>query len=168
MNNPLVQPDPGLYIWTIVTFLVLLGLLARFAWRPLLDALEQRQEVIRKSLDDARQARQELEQVKTDAAKLLAQARSEAGDIISRTRSDAARFADEMKQKARTDAETLVKHAERQIEMQAARAMETIRRETVDLSVEIASKILRRSISKEDNERLIADTLKEMQSRLPH
>ena len=39
MNNPLVQPDPGLYIWTIVTFLVLLALLAKFAWRPLLDAL---------------------------------------------------------------------------------------------------------------------------------
>jgi F-type H+-transporting ATPase subunit b len=168
MNNPLVQPDPGLYIWTIVTFLVLVGLLARFAWRPLLDALEKRQDVIRKSLDDARQARQELEQVKADAAKLLAAGRAEAGEIVSRTRSDAARFADEMKQKARTDADALVKHAERQIEMQTARAMETIRRETVDLSVEIASRILRRSISKEDNERLIDDTLKEMQSRLPN
>jgi F-type H+-transporting ATPase subunit b len=168
MNNPLVQPDPGLYIWTIATFLILLALLARFAWRPLLDALEKRQEVIRKSLDDARQARQELEQVKTDAAKLLSEARAEAGEIVSRTRSDAARFADEMKQKARTDADALVKHAERQIEMQTARAMESIRRESVDLSVAIASKILRRSISKEDNERLIDDTLKEMQSRLPN
>ena len=167
MNNPLVQPDPGLYIWTIATFLILLALLARFAWRPLLDALEKRQDVIRKSLDDARQARQELEQVKTEAAKLLSEARSEANDIVSRTRSDAARFADEMKQKARTDADALVKHAERQIEMQTARAMESIRRECVDLSVAIASKILRRSISKEDNERLIDDTLKEMQSRLP-
>jgi F-type H+-transporting ATPase subunit b len=167
MNNPLVQPDPGLYIWTIATFLILLALLARFAWRPLLDALEKRQDVIRKSLDDARQARQELEQVKTDAARLLSEARSEANDIVSRTRSDAARFADEMKQKARTDADALVKHAERQIEMQTARAMESIRRESVDLSVAIASKILRRSISKEDNERLIDDTLKEMQSRLP-
>ena len=45
MDNPLVQPDPGLYIWTIVTFLILLALLARFAWRPLLEALEQRQDV---------------------------------------------------------------------------------------------------------------------------
>jgi F-type H+-transporting ATPase subunit b len=167
MNNPLVQPDPGLYIWTIATFLILLALLARFAWRPLLDALEKRQDVIRKSLDDARQARQELEQVKTEAARLLSEARGEANDIVSRTRSDAARFADEMKQKARTDADALVKHAERQIEMQTARAMESIRRESVDLSVAIASKILRRSISKEDNERLIDDTLKEMQSRLP-
>ena len=51
MNNPLVQPDPGLYIWTIVTFLVLAGLLRKFAWRPMLDALERRHEAIRKSLD---------------------------------------------------------------------------------------------------------------------
>jgi F-type H+-transporting ATPase subunit b len=166
MNNPLVQPDPGLYIWTIATFLILLLLLARFAWRPLLDALEQRQEVIRKSLDDARQARQELEQVKTEAARLLSEARVEAGEIVSRTRSDAARFADEMKVKARADADALVKNAERQIDMQTTRAMESIRREAVDLSVAIASKILRRDISKEDNERLIQDTLKEMQSRL--
>ena len=168
MNNPLVQPDPGLYIWTIATFLILLGLLARFAWRPLLDALEQRQEVIRKSLDDARQARQELEQVKTEAARLLSEARVEAGEIVSRTRTDAARFADEMKVKARADADALVKNAERQIDLQTTRAMESIRREAVDLSVAIASKILRRDISKEDNERLIQDTLKEMQSRLPN
>ncbi|HET7696503.1 MAG TPA: F0F1 ATP synthase subunit B [Vicinamibacterales bacterium] len=166
--NPLVQPDPGLYIWTIVTFLILLGLLARFAWRPLLDALEARQEVIRKSLDDARQARQELEQVKTEAARLMSEARSEANQIVSRTRSDAAAFAEEMKVKARADADALVKRAEREIEMQASRALENIRRETVELSVAIASKILRRDISKEDNERLLNDTLKEMQSRLPH
>ena len=48
MDNPLVQPDPGLFIWTIVTFLVLLGLLAKFAWRPLLQSLDARQETIRK------------------------------------------------------------------------------------------------------------------------
>jgi len=166
MNNPLVQPDPGLYIWTIVTFLVLLALLARFAWRPLLDALEQRQAAIRKSLDDARQAKQDLERVQAESQRILAEARTQAGEIVSRTRSDAAAFAEEMKQKARTDADALVKHAERQIEMQTSRALETIRHEAVDLSVAIASKILRRDISKEDNERLIQDTLREMQSRL--
>ena len=63
MNNPLVQPDPGLYIWTIVTFLVLVALLAKFAWRPLLAALDERQQAIRQSLDDARQAKQDLERV---------------------------------------------------------------------------------------------------------
>ena len=78
MNNPLVQPDPGLFIWTIVTFLVLLALLAKFAWKPLLAALDSRQESIRKALDDARKAKQELEGIHTESAKLLAEARREA------------------------------------------------------------------------------------------
>ena len=54
--NPLVQPDPGLYIWTILVFLVLVALLGKFAWKPLLEALDNRQESIRKALDDARRA----------------------------------------------------------------------------------------------------------------
>jgi F-type H+-transporting ATPase subunit b len=64
--NPLVQVDPGLYIWAITVFVVLVALLTKFAWRPLLDSLEARQESIRKSLDDAKQARQELERVKSE------------------------------------------------------------------------------------------------------
>ena len=78
MDNPLVQPDPGLFIWTIVTFLVLLALLAKFAWRPLLDALEKRQESILKSLDDALQAKQELERLHVESAQIIRQARVEA------------------------------------------------------------------------------------------
>jgi F-type H+-transporting ATPase subunit b len=58
MDNPLVQPDPGLFIWTIITFLILLGLLAKFAWGPLLKALDERHATIRKSLDDADKAQQ--------------------------------------------------------------------------------------------------------------
>jgi F-type H+-transporting ATPase subunit b len=165
-TNPLVRPDPGLYIWTIVTFMVLLGLLARFAWRPLLDALEKRQAAIRQSLDDARKAKEELQRLQSESARMVAEARAEAGEIISRTRVDAARFAEEMKVKARADADALIKHAERQIEMQTSRALDTIRHEAIDLSVAMASKILRRNISKEDNERLLEDTLKEMQSRV--
>src|SRR5262245_28191108 len=99
MDNPLVQPDPGLYIWTILTFLVLLALLAKFAWRPLLDALESRQQAIRASLDDAKQAKVELERLQAESTKILQQARAEAEAIMSRTRSDADRFREELKQK---------------------------------------------------------------------
>jgi F-type H+-transporting ATPase subunit b len=168
MDNPLVQPDPGLYIWTIVTFLILLALLARFAWRPLLDALEQRQDVIRKSLDEARQAREELQRLHAESARILAEARSEAAGIISTTRSDAARFADEMKQKARADAEAVVKNAQREIDTQTLRAIDTIRREAVDLSVAVASKILRRDISAADNDKLVDDAIREMQTKARH
>jgi F-type H+-transporting ATPase subunit b len=157
--NPLVQPDPGLFIWTIVTFLVLLTLLAKFAWRPLLDALDRRQEQIRKSLDDAQRARHELEQIQQESARILAAARTEAESIVARTRSDAERLREEIKQKARTEAANMVKNAERQIELETSRAVQQIRQEAVDLSVAIASKLIQRNLSKEDNERLINETI---------
>jgi F-type H+-transporting ATPase subunit b len=162
--NPLVQPDPGLYIWTILTFLILVGLLAKFAWRPLLAALDERQSSIRKALDDARKAKQDLEGIHAESAKLLAQARSEAAEIVSRSRSDADRFREEMKEKARTEAAGLIRNAERQIELETTRALQQIRQETVDISIGIASKLLQRNVSKEDNERLIAETFKQLET----
>jgi F-type H+-transporting ATPase subunit b len=167
MNNPLVQPDPGLYIWTIATFLVLLFLLGKFAWRPLLAALERRQEAIRKSLDDAQQAKQELERLNVESRKILAEARVQADRILSETRSDASRLRDELKQKAQAEAVGVIKNAERQIEMETARALQQIRNEAVDLSIAIASKVLERNISKEDNERLIEETFKQIEARRP-
>ena len=167
MNNPLVQPDPGLYIWTIATFLILLWLLAKFAWRPLLAALEQRQETIRKSLDDAQQAKQDLERLNAESRKILAEARVQAESILSQTRTDASRLRDELKQKAQSEAAGVIKNAERQIEMETQRALQQIRNEAVDLSVAIASKVLERNVTKEDNERLIEETFKQIEARRP-
>jgi F-type H+-transporting ATPase subunit b len=167
MNNALVQPDPGLFIWTIITFLVLLALLAKFAWRPLLDALERRQQSIRQSLDDARHAKHELERLQSESQRILAQARTEAEAIITRTRDDASRFREELRQKAQQEASGIVKNAERQIELETARALQQIRHEAVDLSVAIASKLLQRNVSKEDNERLIEETFRQLESTRP-
>ena len=165
MDNPLVQPDPGLFIWTILTFLVLVGLLAKFAWRPLLEALERRQAQIARSLDDAQRARQELERLQRESAQMMQQARVEAEAIISRSRSDAEQVREDIKQKSRAEAAAIVKNAERQIQLETARALQQIRHEAVDLSVTIASKILRRNVSKEDNEGLIEETLKQVETR---
>ena len=164
MDNPLVQPDPGLYIWTIATFLVLAGLLAKFAWRPLIAALQERQDAIRKSLDEARQAKQELERLNAESQRILAQARTEAESILTATRSDANQFREELKQKARAEAAGIVKNAEKQIELETARALQQIRQEAVELSVTIASKLLQRNVSKDDNLRLIEDTFKQIES----
>ena len=163
--NPLVQPDPGLFIWTILTFLVLVALLARFAWRPLLQALERRQATIAQSLDDAQRARQELERLQRESAQIMAQARAEAESILARSRSDAEALREELKQKARTEAAAIVKNAERQIQLETARAVQQIRHEAVDLSVAIASKILRRQVTREDNEALIQEALKQVESQ---
>src|SRR2546426_11186574 len=112
MDNPLVQPDPGLFIWTIVTFLVLVTLLAKYAWGPLLKALDSRHALIRKSLDDAEQAKQELERLQQESTVIIRKAHVDAEAIISRSRSDAERLREEMKVKARTEADAIVKNAE--------------------------------------------------------
>src|ERR1700730_653732 len=109
MDNPLVQPDPGLFIWTIVTFLVLLTLLAKYAWGPLLKALEGRQASIVKSLDDAEKARHELERLHLESAQMIRNARAEAESIVSQSRTDADRLREEIKQKARTEGAALVR-----------------------------------------------------------
>jgi F-type H+-transporting ATPase subunit b len=164
MTNPLVQPDPGLYIWTILTFLVLVALLAKFAWRPLLDALERRQDTIRKSLDDARKAKEELERLQAESQRILNEARAQAAAMLSQTQSDAMRLRDELKQKAQAEAANVMKNAERQIAQETARAVQQIRHEAIDLSIAIASKLLQRNVSKEDNERLIEDTFRQIEA----
>jgi F-type H+-transporting ATPase subunit b len=162
MDNPLVQVDPGLYIWAIVTFLVLLALLTKFAWKPLLQALDARQLTIQKALDAAEKARLELERLNRESAQIIRQARVEADQIVTMSRADAERLREEMRQKARAEADGIVKTAERQIQLETARAIQQIRREAADLSVAIASKLIRRNLTKEDNEKLIDEALGQM------
>jgi len=165
--NPLAQPDPGLYVWTIITFLLLLVVFNKLAWQPLKRVLETREELIRKSLDDAQKAKQELARLHVESQKILTEARVQADKILSETRSDANRLRDELKQKAQSEAAGIVKNAERQIEMETARALQQIRTEAVDLSVALASKLLQRNLTKEDNERLIEETFRQIEARKP-
>lgn len=165
MDNPLVQVEPGLFIWTILVFVVLLTLLKKFAWGPLLVALEERQEGIRKSLDDAEQARKELEQVQRDAKAILSKARAEADSILSETRVDAEKVRDDLRQQAQNEAQSIVQNAERQIQLETDRAVSQIREEGVELSLSIASKLIRRNLTKEDNQTLIDEALKQVESR---
>ena len=152
MDNPLVQVDPGLFIWTIVTFLVLLGLLAKFAWGPLLKALEERQETIRKSLDDADQATQDLKRLHQESAQIIAAARADAQSIVAKSRGAADTVREDLKQKAKEEADALVRGAQRQIQLETARAVQQIRHEGVDLSLAVASKLIKKNLTQEDND----------------
>ena len=159
MDNPLVQVDPGLFIWTILTFLVLLGLLAKFAWCPLLKALEERQETIRKSLDDADQATQDLKRLHQESAQIIAAARADAQSIVAKSRVAAETVREDLKQKAKEEADALVRGAQRQIQLETARAVQQIRHEVVDLSLAVASKLIKKNLTQEDNDALIQDSL---------
>src|SRR2546421_508918 len=154
----------GNMVWTLVIFVLVVAVLGKFAWGPVLSLLQQREEFIHKSLSDAKRDRDEAEARLKDYAAKLQSAQAEAVVIIEGARKDAERLREELRQRARTEADTMLKNAERQIEMQTTRAVQQIRQEAVDLSVTIASKLLQRNISKEDNEKLIADALKQIEA----
>lgn len=162
MDNPLVKVDPGLYIWTIATFLVLAWLLRKYAWQPLLKALEERQKTISAAVEHAREAREQLEKAQANASQLMAQARSEAEAFLVQARNDATVLRQELRDKAAAEAESITKNAEKQIQREAAKAVESIRKEAVDLSVAIASKLIRRQVSAQDQDALLQESLKEI------
>jgi len=164
MDNPLVQVDPGLAIWTIVTFLILLWLLAKFAWRPLLRALDARQETIRQSLDDAQKARQAAEDANRNSEQILRRAQADAEAIVAASRTEAEKLREEIRQKARADADVIVREARNRIDMETGRALRQIRTEIADMSVDIASKLLRRNCSREANIDLIEETLNQIET----
>ena len=165
MDNPLVQLDPGLFIWTLLTFLVLFALLWKFAWGPLLKMLDARQETIRKALDDAEQVTKELAEVQLESEAIVNKARVQADGIIWDTRTDATRLREELRQKAQAEAQSIITNAERQIQLETDRALAQVRQEAVDVSLMIASKLIRRNLTKADNEALIDDALKQVESQ---
>jgi len=154
----------GNAIWTIIIFLIVVFVLGKFAWGPILSLLKQREDFIHKSLSDAKRDRDDAEARLKEYAARLQSAQAEAVSIIDEARRDAERLRQELRERARAEADGMIKNAERQIDQQTSRALQQIRQEAVDLSVTIASKILQRNISKEDNEKLIADALRQIES----
>lgn len=159
MDNPLVQVDPGLYIWTIVIFLVLAFLLMKFAWKPLLAMLEKREDNIRQSLLDAEKARDELINVKEDTEKLLSEARTESQAIVAAGKKNAERMKDEIIDKAQSKTDALLVEAKKQIEIEKDRAIADVKAEVVNLSMKVAEKLIRKNLTKEDNLKLINESL---------
>jgi F-type H+-transporting ATPase subunit b len=157
--------DLGNAIWTLGIFVIVVIVLGKFAWGPVLGLLQQREEFIHRALADAKRDRDEAEARLKDYSAKLQSARAEAAAILDETRRDAERLREEVRQRARTEADNLLANAERQIQLQTSRALEQIRREAVDLSVMIASKIIQRNLTKEDNERLIDEALKQVENR---
>jgi F-type H+-transporting ATPase subunit b len=154
----------GNALWTLIIFAIVVVILGKFAWGPVLSLLKQREEFIHKSLADAKRDRDEAEaRLKNYAAKLQS-SQAEAVAIVERARQDAEQLRDELRQRAHSEANTMIKNAERAIELQTKEAVRQIRQEAVGLSVSIASKLLQRNVTKEDNEKLIADALKEIES----
>ncbi len=161
-KNLLTQVTPGLYIWTIITFLLLFYVLAKFAWKPLLKMLEERENLIKSSLDDAEKARQELEKINSESEVIISQARSEAQSILSDGKAAAEKIKDDTIAKAKDEASKIREDAKHQIQVEKDKAITDIKKEVVDLSISVAEKLINKNISEQDNSSLIEESLKKI------
>jgi F-type H+-transporting ATPase subunit b len=155
----------GNALWTLVVFVLVVMILGKFAWGPILAQLKARESFIHDALSSAKQQNESAEATLKEYTEKLRAARLEADSIIAQSRSDAERLREEMRVKAKAEAETIVANAERQIQLETNRALQQIRHEAVDLSMMIASKLIQKNLSKEDNERLIDEALRQVEGK---
>ena len=160
--NPLVQLDPGLFIWTIITFMVLFFVLAKFAWKPLLKMLQDREDMIRTSLDDAEKAKVELERLNEESEAIMAKARSEAQTILADGKAAAEKVKEDTVAKAKEQANKIREDAEKQILVEKDKAIADIKQEVVNISLSVAEKLIHKNLSDADNKALIEESLKKV------
>ena len=161
--NPLVQLDPGLFIWTIITFLLVLFLLSKFAWKPLLKVLQEREDEIKSSLKDAELAKTELEKVNLESEKILNNARAEARKIQAESKLVSEKQRDEIIHKAKEEAKKIVVNAESQIKMEKDLAIKQIQEKVIDLTFSISEKVIKKNLTTDDNQKIIKDSLKSLE-----
>lgn len=147
----------GLSIWTLVIFISVFLLLARFAWKPILSAVEARENKIQGALDEARRRHAEAEELLREHKEQLADARRQAQEILADGRDAADRFRKEMQGKAREESETILVRARAEIQREKESAVDELRRESVDLALAAASKLLRQKLDGEEDRRLVME-----------
>ena len=160
MEN-LLRFDTGLMIWTWITFIAVLVILGTKAWKPMIKALEDRENFIRESLEEAEAARKEADKVAGEYEAMVAKARQEAQEIVASGKETAERMKSEILNEAQDKSAGILKQAEAQILAERDKAIAEIRTQIVDISIAAAEKIITKSLTKEDNERLIEEALKD-------
>ena len=151
--------DPGLFMWTIVTFFIVLIILKWKAWGPLIDALDKREENIRNALSSAEKAREEADKVAGEYEEMIRKAQSEAQKIVAESKAAGERVRAEIKVTAEKEAGDILEKAKKQIQSEKANAIQEIRSTVVEFSLQAASKVIEKNLDSEDNRRLIKETI---------
>ena len=154
-DGALFSVDLGLSIWTIVVFLIVLGVLGKFAWGPIMAGLEARESGIQGSLDEAAQMRAEAQALLAEHRKQVAEARRESQDIVAAGREAGDRVRQEIEAKAREESERMIERARKEIERERDQAIESLRKESVDLALSAASRLLHQKLDSEADRKLV-------------
>jgi F-type H+-transporting ATPase subunit b len=155
----LITPELGLLFWQTITFLCLLLLLSRFAWKPIMSSLREREETIENALKSAELARKEMAKLRADNERLLDEARAERDAMMRKAQQTADTIVEEAKNKAAAESNRIVESARAAILAERQAAIDDIRRQIAVLSVDVAEKVLRRQLRDEPQQRQLVDQL---------
>lgn len=162
----LLNIEPGLIIWTVITFIILLIVLRKVAWGPILATLEQREHTIRNALEEAQRARQEGEQLLIQHQQMLAEANREVMRLIEQGREEAERLRLSMTEQAREEAQRLTEAARREIVRERQLAMQELKNTAADLALAAAERLLNAAMTSEDHRRLVTEFLDHFPERI--
>jgi len=151
--------NTGVIFWTVLIFVILMGLLWRFAWPSILKSVEERERRIQKQLEDAEKANALAQQLLEEHKKTIAGARTEAQDMIAKAKAVAQKERELLLAKAREEYEALLARARKDIDAEKEKAIVALRREAVELSIAAAAKVIEANLDTEANRRLVTEYL---------
>ena len=155
----LLTPEFGLFFWTLTAFLIVFFILKKYAWKPILKSLSERETGIAQSIATADKIKIEMAQMKSDNEKLMVQAREERNVMLKEAKEMKDRIVSEAKEQAKTEANKIVSDAQQQITQQKMAALTEVKNEIGKLAVEVAEKILRKQLDGKDAQSNYAELL---------
>lgn len=154
-SGGLLSVNGGLAFWTVLTFLLLVFLLSKFAWKPILSALKQREDAIKDSLDQAEKAKEEAKQILAENQNSLAKAEEESKKIIEQSRHFAENLKEQLLKDSKAQAQKLVDDAAAEIERKKNAAFDELKNQIADISIKAAEKILKENLDADKNKKLV-------------
>lgn len=158
----LVKPDLGLFFWMMITFLIVLFLMTKFAWKPIMKMIKDREASIDDALKSAEKAKAEIASMQADNERLLNEARRERDAMLKEARDMKDAIVGEAKGKAKAEADKLLATAREAIQNEKMAAITDLKNQVAQLSIDIAEKMLKRELSSDSKQKeLISDLLKD-------
>lgn len=155
----LVTPEIGLIFWSSLIFIILLILLKKFAWSPILGALKTREESIQNALLSAEEAKKEMQNLQADNEKLLKEARAEREAMLKEAREIKDKMIADSKEQAKIEGDKMIKQAQSAIESEKKVALADIKNQVAELSVAIAEKVLKEQLSNKNEQLRLVENL---------
>ena len=155
----LVMPNPGTIFWMIIIFGIVLFILKKFAWKPILNALKEREESIANALNSAEEAKKEVAGIKADNERIITEARREKDAILKEAKELKEKIVAEAKEKAGQEAQKTIDHARQQIDAEKTAAISEIKKQVAELSLLIAEKVIKKQLDAKGEQGKMVDGL---------